>query len=127
MTETEHSQSDRPKQQLHEPDEEVARLERDKLELELQLKHEELASIKDRSWLNVMANPLILVIVTGFITLMTAITTEYLTSQRTLEAELIKKFAENPKTQAVRENLEFLIEVGLLPSYADRIESGMSD
>jgi hypothetical protein len=42
-------------------------------------------------------------------------------AKQALQAELIKKFVESPKTETVRENLRFLVDAGLLPDYASNI------
>jgi len=117
------------------------RFERQKLAIEIRLKRQEFAARKGKSWLEVLANPLTLAIVGGFVTLMTTIVTNYLTqqsnaateklraelaresAQQQLQADLIKKFVEGPETKAVRENLRFLVDAGLLPAYADNIKA----
>jgi hypothetical protein len=43
-------------------------------------------------------------------------------AQETLQADLIKKFVESPSKDTVRENLRFLVDAGLLPTYADSIK-----
>ena len=75
----------------------------------------------------------------GVITLVTAVVTSYFnasetrraeaakallaeqSAKETLQADLIKKFVEGPRTETVRENLRFLVDAGLIPSYADSI------
>jgi hypothetical protein len=42
-------------------------------------------------------------------------------AKETLQADLIKKFVESPRTETVRQNLRFLVDAGLIPSYADSI------
>ena len=48
---------------------------------------------------------------------------ERASARQELQAELIKKFVEAPKSEAVRENLRFLVKSGLLPDYANNIQS----
>lgn len=91
-------------------------------------------------WRELLANPLTIAIVGGFVTLMTQIVTARLdaaaerdaektradlaraSEQRTLQAELIKKFAEAPDLKTARGNLEFLVDAGLLPDYQTGIK-----
>jgi V8-like Glu-specific endopeptidase len=114
------------------------RVERQKLALEFRLKRRELGERGDKSWKELLANPLMLAIAGGFLTLMTTIvTTSYSANEsrkaetlraelaresakQALQAELIKKFVESPKTET-RENLRFLVDAGLLPDYASNI------
>jgi V8-like Glu-specific endopeptidase len=126
--------------------------ERQKVALEFRLKRRELAERRDKSWKELLANPLTLAIAGGFLTLMTTIVSTHISAieSRTLEsqratlaheveekraelaqksarealqAELIKKFVESPKTETVRENLHFLVDTGLLPDYAKNIRT----
>jgi V8-like Glu-specific endopeptidase len=104
------------------------RADRQKLALEFHLKRRELVERRDKSWKELLANPLTLAIAGGILTLMTTVITTYLTARQTrdsakqaLQAELIKKFVESPKTETVRENLRFLVDAGLLPDYASNI------
>jgi V8-like Glu-specific endopeptidase len=117
------------------------RLERQKLAIESRLKRQELSARQGKTWKELFANPLTLAIVGGFVTLMTTIVSNHYTqtaniaaeelrarlaresSQQELQAELIKKFVESPKTETVRENLRFLVDAGLLPDYAKNIQS----
>jgi len=109
-----------------------------------------MAGARDKKWKELLANPLTLAIVGGFITVMSTIISNHLAgsanvelettkaqlavkaetakteaaaqaAQQALQADLIKKFVESPKTQTVRENLKFLVDAGLLPDYAVRI------
>ena len=114
-------------------------LERQKTAIDARLRRRELSARRDKGWLETLASPLPLAIVGGFITLMTTIVTNFLTqtanleaeqsrarlaresAQQELQAELIKKFVESPKTETVRENLRFLVDAGLLPDYAQKI------
>jgi hypothetical protein len=118
---------------------EKLRFERQKLAVDAILKRRELAGRQNKSWKDLLANPLALAIVGGFITVMTTIvTTSYTaTENRTaenlragyardsakqaLQAELIKKFVETPKIETARDNLQFLVDAGLLPDYAKDI------
>lgn len=102
------------------------RTERQKLAIELRLKRQEFVERRSKSWKELLANPLTLAIVGGFITIMTTIiSTSYTANEnriaenlraklardsanQTLQAELIKKFVEAPKTETVRDNLRFL-------------------
>jgi hypothetical protein len=102
--------------------------DRQKLAMEFRLKHRELADHHGRNWKELIANPLTLAIAGGFITLMTTIVSNVFTvratvagAAQTLQADLIKKFVESPKTETVRDNLRFLIEAGLLPQYEEKI------
>ncbi len=115
--------------------------ERQKLALELRLKRRELAERGNKSWKELVANPLMLAIAGGFLTLMTTIVSTHISAiesrkledkraglaqksaKDALQAELIKKFVESPKTETVRENLHFLVDAGLLPDYANNITS----
>jgi hypothetical protein len=126
------------------------RSERQRSAVEFRLKRQEL--FERRGWKELLVNPLTLAIVGGFITLMTTIISNHFTSsantdlerlkaqlaakaednkaelsskaaKQTLQADLIKKFAENPKTETVRDNLRFLIDAGLLPDYGKKINA----
>jgi hypothetical protein len=121
------------------------RFERQKFAAELRLKRSQLAPPKSTLLKEVFANPLALAIVGGFLTLMTGIATTTFTARETREAEalrasytrenardtlqadLIKKFVEGPSPDAVRNNLHFLVDAGLLPSYADDIRKYLKD
>jgi V8-like Glu-specific endopeptidase len=121
------------------------KLERQKLAIEVRLKRRELVERQGKPLKELLANPLALAIAGGFITLMTTlITTAYTASEnrksedrrasiaqkgaeQALQAELIKKFVEAPKTETVRENLRFLINAGLLPNYAEKITEYLDD
>lgn len=125
------------------------RLDRQKLAVETRLKRRELLQSQNKIFKDLLANPLSLAIVGGFITLMTSIvTTSYSAKEnreaderraqqaveaakeprlsddrrakQALEAELVKKFVEGPK-EAVRANLKFLVDTYLLPDYAEGI------
>jgi hypothetical protein len=117
------------------------RLERQKYALEASSKRRELQEKKDKSlWKDLLTNPVTIAIVGGVITLITAVVTNYLSTSQarradaakarlteqsakeTLQADLIKKFVESPRTETVRENLRFLVDAGLIPSYADSIK-----
>jgi hypothetical protein len=94
-------------------------LERQKTGIDARLRRRELSARRDKGWLETLASPLPLAIVGGFITLMTTIVTNFLTqtanleaeqsrarlaresAQQQLQAELIKKFVESPKTETV--------------------------
>jgi Trypsin-like peptidase domain len=114
-------------------------LERQKLSIEVMLKRRELSGQKS-GWLKqLFTNPLVLAIAGGFVTLMTSIlTTAFTASQNrdlearraayaressrdNLQADLIKKFVEGPSRDAVRDNLKFLVDAGLVPTYAKDI------
>jgi V8-like Glu-specific endopeptidase len=117
------------------------RTERQKLALDVRLKRREISERKNKTWKELLANPLTLAIVGGALTIITTIITTSLTAQQNrqaedaradvaqksakqaLQAELIKKFVEAPKTETVRENLRFLVDAGLLPDYASGITS----
>jgi uncharacterized caspase-like protein len=122
-------------------DTERLRLDRQKTALEFRLRRQELMNKRGKAWKELLSNPLTLAIVGGFITIMTTIMSNVLTTkatlqneitraelarqgaQQSLQADLIKKFVEGPKVDTVRENLRFLIDAGLLPDYADRIKT----
>jgi S1-C subfamily serine protease len=113
--------------------------ERQKLAIEFRLKRRELADRHNRGWKELLTNPLALAIVGGFITLMTTIVSNSFSTRanieaesfraeladkaarQTLQADLIKKFAETAKVETARENLRFLVEAGLLPQYEQKI------
>jgi lysozyme family protein len=110
------------------------RFERQKTGIELRLKRRELAVAPKKRWVDLLSNPLTLAIVGGFLTLMTttvashfstseSINAEAAKARQALQADLIKKFVENPNPQAVRANLRFLVDVGLVPNYADNLRS----
>jgi hypothetical protein len=121
------------------------RLERQKHALEVRLKRREFQEKKERHfWKDLLANPATVAIVgaviTGSIGIVTLMITNYLnasearradeakarlteeSTKETLQADLIKKFVENPRAETVRENLRFLADAGLIPSYADSIK-----
>lgn len=131
------------------------RLERQRLATETRLKRRELAK-GGKSWKELLANPLSIAIASGFLSVMgTLITTAYTSNQnrqseeerarqarasedlrakyasdsakQALQAELIKKFVEAPRTETVRGNLRFLVDVGLLPDYGARIEKYLKE
>lgn len=126
-------------------DRERLRLERQKLAIEFRLKRRELAEQQGKNWKELLANPVTLAVVGGFVTLMITIVTNSLTARanrnaetlraqiardgtrQTLQGDLIKKFVESPKTETVRENLRFLINAGLLPDYAQGISKYLED
>jgi len=118
------------------------KFERQKLAIEVGLKRRETATASRSPALKeLFANPIALAIVGGFITLMTSIlTTAYTASQNlgedavrakyaresaneTLQADLTKKFVDGPSQTAVRDNLQFLIDAGLLPTNAGGISA----
>ena len=121
------------------------RTERQKLVIEVLLKRRELADRGTKTWRELFANPLTLAIVGGVLTVLTTLVTSTFTAyqnreaedrraaiaQRSatqaLQAELIKKFVEAPKTETVRENLRFLVDAGLLPDYAASITGYLKD
>lgn len=110
------------------------RFERQKFAAELRLRRRERAAPKSVWLKDALANPLFLAIVGGIVTLMTGIIlTTYTASytrqagRDTLQADLIKRFVEGPSADAVRENLQFLVDAGLLPSYADDIRKYLKD
>jgi V8-like Glu-specific endopeptidase len=137
-------------------DRERLRFERKKAAMEFRLKRNELANHQGRGWKELLASPLSLAIVGGFITLMSTIVSNHLNvsanlrleatkaelaakaetakaesaaqaATQTLQADLIKKFVESPKTDTVRENLRFLVDAGLLPDYASRISAYLAN
>lgn len=116
------------------------RFERQKFAIEVRFRKLEQASPKS-IWKDILANPVSLAIVGGFLTLMSGIATTTFTARAnreaealrakytrdsandTLQADLIKKFVEGPSRDAVRGNLQFLVDAGLLPSYAAQIQA----
>ncbi|WP_167858659.1 trypsin-like serine peptidase [Methylobacterium nonmethylotrophicum] len=116
------------------------KFERQKLSIEVLQKRRDSIQAKRKPFGSALANPLTLAIAGGFISLMTTIISGYynaaenrraeaqkadlarISSQDTLQADLIKKFTEGPRP-VVRENLKFLLEVGLLPTYANQVRS----
>lgn len=114
---------------------EKLRMERQKLALEVRLKRQELDGRRRKSWSELLANPLMLALVGGMITVIVTVVTNTLSAQanrdsetyraelaratakQELQAELIKKFVEGGNTETVRGNLRFLISAGLLPDY----------
>jgi hypothetical protein len=120
---------------------EKLRLERQKYALEIRLKRREFQEKKEKNaWKEALANPVTIAVVGGTLTLVTAIVTNYFNSsearrgdaarallaeenaKEALEADLIKKFVESPRTDSVRENLRFLVDAGLIPTYAESIK-----
>ena len=98
-------------------------------------------------WQDLLTNKVTVVIVGGILTLLTSIVTSFFTArhdrearaetarrdreaqersarlarnsaQDTLQADLIKQFVDSSRAGTVRENLRFLADVGLLPTYA---------
>lgn len=110
------------------------RFERQKVGAEFWLQRRESRTSRRTAWKDLLANPLTLAIVGGFLTLMTTTITGSINASNTIEAEaarsrqalqadLIKKFVESPSRETVRTNLTFLADVGLLPDYAERIRT----
>jgi hypothetical protein len=110
------------------------KFDRQKAAIELRLKRREAGAAPKKSWVDLLGNPLTLAIVGGFITLMTTTVTGHFTTLESINAEtakarqalqtdLIKKFVENPNPQTVRANLRFLVDVGLVPNYADNLQA----
>jgi hypothetical protein len=118
------------------------RFDRQKYALEVRLKKREFREKERKNlWKDVLTNPVTIAIVGGLITVITALVTNYFnatetrgaeaakaalaekSAKETLEADLIKKFVESPSTETVRQNLRFLVDAGLLPSYADSIRN----
>ncbi|MDG4676175.1 hypothetical protein P9A16_34390 [Shinella sp. 838] len=123
-------------------------LERDRLAFEsqkLEFEREKLDLAGKRSLGQIFSNPMLLAVIGGLISIFTSIIlndrqidasleTEKLkagiakdTARDALEADLIKRFVEGPSILAVRDNLTFLIEVGLLPSYAEKIKQYLKE
>ncbi len=112
---------------------EQLKLDCQKARIELLLKRKELNASKNERWKDWLASPLTLAIVGGFITLMTTTITSRLSSSQSIDAEaakakqalqtdLIKRFVDNPNPAKVRANLQFLVDVNLVPSYAESIQ-----
>ncbi|CCJ05686.1 Hypothetical protein BN69_0235 [Methylocystis sp. SC2] len=122
-------------------DRERLKFERQKLATEVRHRRQESRRPRPAFWKDLLSNPLALAIVGGFITLMTSIVSSTYTSSQNREAEkmraayardsardslaadLIKKFVEGPSREAVRENLKFLVDAGLVPTYANEIRA----
>jgi hypothetical protein len=109
------------------------RFERQKFATDALLKRRESSSRRGTFLRSIVTNPLALAIVGGFLTLMSGIvTTAYTSSENrktareAQQADLIKKFVEGPP-EAVRNNLLFLVEAGLIPSYAQDIGPYLRD
>jgi hypothetical protein len=128
------AQPDRLEERRLELEFERLKFDRQKVSTELLLKRRELNAAKNKEWKDILANPLTLAIVGGFITLMTTTITGHFSALQSIDAEttkarqalqtdLIKKFVDNPNPQTVRANLQFLVDVGLVPSYADSLRS----
>jgi hypothetical protein len=122
------------------------RFERKKFAVEIALKRREAKAPKTGARLmTLLSNPLSLAVVGGFITVMTSVLTtaytarenqvmeasraEYAraTARDTLQADLIKKFVEGPSPTIVRDNRKFLVDVGLLPTYAKEIRAYLKE
>lgn len=97
---------------------------------------------RKKGWVDFLASQLTLVIAVGILALMTqtitscintnaSIRAEVVKAQRALEADLIKKFVfvdspspqNSSSPQTVRANLQFLVDVGLVPDYADALRA----
>jgi|SRR5947209_8394283 len=102
------------------------KFERQKLAIDALLKRRELAG-RSGPFKDLLANPLALAVVGGFVTLMTTTITASFTAKQALQADLIKKFVEPTKIETVRQNLEFLVAAGLLPDYGAGIEKYLKD
>src|SRR5437660_2628062 len=81
------------------------KFERQKLAIDALLKRRELAG-RSGPFKDLLANPLALAVVGGFVTLMTTTITASFTAKQALQADLIKKFVEPTKIETVRQNLE---------------------
>jgi V8-like Glu-specific endopeptidase len=121
------------------------RLERQRLAFEISLKRREVARSSPSVFRDLLANPLSLAVVGGVLTLITQIASNHFSqadqreaekqradiameaSSRALQADLIKKFAEAPNFKAARENLEFLLDAGLLPDYEIKISKYLKE
>jgi hypothetical protein len=121
------------------------RLERQKAAIDALLKRRELRAGRRTGLLSTLTNPLSLAIVGGFITAMTTVVTstytalqnrdleqlkaanDLLSAREILQADLIKKFVEGPTLEAVRENLTFLVDAGLIPTYEDAIRTYLNE
>jgi Caspase domain len=110
------------------------RFDRSKLAIDAKLKRREFDSYSKKSLKETVSNPLLLAIVGGFLTLLTSIVTNYLTAaenrdadDRRLQSELLKEFLKTADPKIARDNLTFLIEVGLIPDYERRIKGFLSN
>jgi hypothetical protein len=112
------------------------RMRRQKLALEVLLQRKQLRNY-NKNQINLLSNPLTLAIVTGFITIMTSIFLEGKraefaqklaseSSNRSLQADLIKKAAEGDVDKS-KKNLRFLSEAGLIPNYSDNITAYLKE
>jgi hypothetical protein len=106
------------------------KFERQKAGVELRLKRRELTVAPKKWWMDLLGNPLTLAIVGGFITLMAShfstlesIEKEATKARQALQTDLIEKFVDNSNPQNIRANLRFLVNVGLVPDYADSLRS----
>lgn len=99
--------------------------------LKADLKLKELETIKaERSWIvTTLSNPLTVLVMGGLITLFTQYITNFYTARSaketaalSLQAELIKKFVQAPRSEEVRNNLQFLIDLRLLPDYEIKLK-----
>jgi hypothetical protein len=115
------------------------RLERQRLALEIALKRRELSASPAKGIRELTSNPILIAFVGGFITILTGMATATYTAAQNRKAEaqraelsrqaaseafqgeLIKKFVEGSDAGAVRENLKFLSDAGLIPDYSERI------
>lgn len=121
------------------------KLERSKLALDVRLKRKELKTRQSDTWKHAFANPLMLAIVGGSLTLLTSVVTNYLTDSatrdaderksthareaedRALQSDLIETFLSTPDSKIARDNLTFLIESGLIPDHEKRIKEYLSN
>lgn len=137
-------------------EEQKLRFERQKLALDVLLKRRELSQQRPSAIREIFTNPLALAIVGAVLTLITQIVTSSLNTagqrqaesqraelaraaeerqakaandaaSRTLQADLIKKFADAPDLKTARSNLEFLVDAGLLPEFEEKIRKYLEE
>jgi hypothetical protein len=116
------------------------RLERSKLAIETRLRRRELSGHAQKAGNALFANPLILAIIGGSLTLLTSVVTNGFatygnqqadlrrqeanerSASLALQADLVKTFLTNVDTAKAKDNLLFLVESGLIPDYQDSIK-----
>jgi hypothetical protein len=99
------------------------------------------APSEGKSLIQSLANPLVLAVAGGFLSILTAIVTNYLSSSAnresdlrkaeltrtneslTLQSDLLKTFLKTDDADIATSNLTFLVESGLIPDHADRIKN----
>lgn len=108
------------------------RFERQKFAIEVRQRRTK--TDPQKPWKVALSNPTTLALIGAVLTLISGLLLSWYNSREsqelervrarnTLEAELVKKFVEGPSPDAVRENLRFLVDANLVPTYAAGIDA----